>query len=98
MRLTRKQRDQIHLMWDFKCCYCGEPLGRSGTLDHVIPKALGGTADLHNVVSCCLACNSSKGHKDWITWYRAQHFWTDAREWAIVIWLGQNQPRHPQQR
>jgi 5-methylcytosine-specific restriction endonuclease McrA len=97
MRLPRNKRDQIHLAWNFECAYCGEPLGRSGTLDHVIPKALGGSADLHNVISCCLACNSSKGHRDWITWFRTQPFWTDTREWAIVQWLGQNQPRHPEQ-
>ena len=72
MRLPRNKRDQIHLAWNFECAYCGEPLGRSGTLDHVIPKALGG---------------SSKGHKDWITWFRTQHFWSDTREWAIVQWL-----------
>jgi len=87
MRLPRKQRDQIHLHWNFQCCYCAEPLGRSGTLDHVIPKALGGTADLNNVVSCCLACNSSKGHRDWLAWYRTQTFWSASREWAIAQWI-----------
>ncbi len=89
MGLRRKQRDQIHLQWDNRCAYCAEPLGRSATLDHVIPKALGGTADLSNVVSCCLACNSSKGHRDWISWYRTQHFWSATREWTIANWLRQ---------
>ena len=87
MRLPRKKRDQIHVRWDHRCAYCAEQLGRSGTLDHVIPKALGGTADLSNVVSCCLACNSSKGHRDWLSWYRAQPFWSATREWAIAQWI-----------
>ena len=94
MRLPRKVRDQIHVRWDHRCAYCAEYLGRSGTLDHVIPKALGGTADLSNVVSCCLACNSSKGHRDWISWYRAQDFWSPTREWTIANWL-RNQKPHP---
>jgi 5-methylcytosine-specific restriction endonuclease McrA len=41
--VTRKSaRDQIHLAWNYQCAYCGDELNRSPTLDHVVPKALGG--------------------------------------------------------
>ena len=87
----RSARDQIHLAWSYRCAYCDDPLGRSPTLDHVVPKVHGGLTVRENLVSCCLACNSSKGHKDWATWFRAQEFWSALREWAIARWLnGEN--------
>jgi hypothetical protein len=32
-------------------------------------------------------CNSQKGHKPWVDWYRAQPFWSALGEWAIVQWI-----------
>jgi hypothetical protein len=32
-------------------------------------------------------CNSQKGHKEWISWYREQPFWSALGEWAIAQWL-----------
>jgi 5-methylcytosine-specific restriction endonuclease McrA len=70
--VTRKSaRDQIHLAWNYQCAYCGDELNRSPTLDHVVPKALGGVHHRSNLVSCCFMCNSQKGHKHWVDWYRA---------------------------
>ncbi len=72
------------------CAYCGDPLGRSPTLDHVIPKVHGGLTVRSNMVPCCWSCNSRKGHKTWIDWYRAQDFYSEMNEWAIAQWLGQD--------
>jgi 5-methylcytosine-specific restriction endonuclease McrA len=83
----RSARDQIHLAWNYRCAYCDDPLGRSPTLDHVGPKVQGGLTVRENLVSCCLACNSSKGHKEWLDWYRGQDFWTTLGEWAIACWI-----------
>ena len=89
--VTRKSaRDQIHLAWNYQCAYCGDELNRSPTLYHVVPKALGGVHHRSNLVSCCFMCNSQKGQKHWVDWYRAQPFWSSTREWAIVQWLGGN--------
>ena len=33
------------------------------TIDHIIPKSLGGRTVWENVVSCCRACNLRKGNK-----------------------------------
>ena len=85
----RSARDQIHLAWNYQCAYCGDPLGRSPTLDHVTPKVHGGLTVRENLVSCCLSCNSRKGHRAWIDWYRQQSFWSPEREWAIAQWLHQ---------
>jgi 5-methylcytosine-specific restriction endonuclease McrA len=83
----RSARDQIHLAWNHECAYCGDPLGRSPTLDHVVPKVHGGLTIRSNLVSCCFMCNSQKGHKPWVDWFRAQPFWSPLREWAIAEWI-----------
>lgn len=86
----RSARDQIHLAWNWQCAYCGDNLGRSPTLDHVIPKIHGGLTVRTNLVSACWSCNCSKGHKPWVDWYRSQPFWSAIREWAITQWLRQD--------
>jgi len=49
-------RDRNH------CQYCGKrfPLPEL-SLDHVVPRSLGGKATWDNVVCCCVACNVRKG-------------------------------------
>jgi len=44
----------------FKCAYCGRsdlPL----TIDHVLPRAQGGTDAWENLVCACTICNNKKG-------------------------------------
>lgn len=60
------------------CLYCrraltpaGGGISTSATLDHLIPRAMGGK----RVVPCCLACNALKGMmlpREWSAW-REQH-------------------------
>lgn len=47
----------------FTCQYCGRNGGERMTIDHVIPKSLGGRTVWENVVSACRACNLKKGNK-----------------------------------
>lgn len=49
-----KQRD------NHTCQYCGEP---GETIDHIIPKALGGTSTWGNLCVACQKCNQHKGRK-----------------------------------
>jgi 5-methylcytosine-specific restriction endonuclease McrA len=51
---------------DGDCCqYCGERLPRSElTIDHVIPRSLGGKSTWENVVCCCIDCNRRKGGRN----------------------------------
>jgi 5-methylcytosine-specific restriction endonuclease McrA len=57
--LTRKnilRRD------NFKCAYCGRsdlPL----TIDHILPKAKGGTDSWENLICACTVCNNKKGDR-----------------------------------
>ena len=54
MRQTVLERD------DYTCVYCGRRGGRLG-LDHLVPVSRGGTSELSNLVTACVACNSAKG-------------------------------------
>lgn len=40
------------------CVYCGKDAAH---VDHVMPKARGGSDDLSNLVPCCTRCNHAKG-------------------------------------
>ena len=57
-------RYNIFLRDGFTCQYCPARPGISNlTLDHVVPRAAGGTTIWTNVVACCMPCNQRKGHK-----------------------------------
>lgn len=42
------------------CAYCGK---RATTIDHVLPRALGGVNSYENCVAACVRCNSKKADK-----------------------------------
>ena len=46
----------------FKCAYCGSEK-RKFTIDHIIPKSMGGKTNFENCVSSCKPCNNKKGNK-----------------------------------
>lgn len=57
VKLTRRE---VFRRDDFTCQYCGRkdvPL----TLDHVVPRHMGGEHSWTNVVTACAACNHRKG-------------------------------------
>jgi 5-methylcytosine-specific restriction endonuclease McrA len=46
------------------CQYCGAQPGRAHlTIDHVLPRAQGGTTAWENVVAACAACNHRKANR-----------------------------------
>lgn len=46
----------------YECQYCETKKGRM-TIDHVLPRALGGGNFWENTVTACFSCNNKKGHK-----------------------------------
>jgi 5-methylcytosine-specific restriction endonuclease McrA len=46
----------------YTCQYCGTT-ARELTIDHVVPKRLGGGSSWENLVCCCRRCNTKKGDK-----------------------------------
>ena len=51
-----------------RCVYCGATENLS--VDHLFPRIKGGTDIVENPVCSCKSCNSSKGKKDLMVWYR----------------------------
>lgn len=45
---------------NYKCAYCNKA---ADTIDHVIPKSLGGESSYENCVASCLKCNAKKSNK-----------------------------------
>ena len=57
-----------------QCAYC---LGEANAMDHVKPLVTNGLptgyiTEIKNLVPCCSACNSAKGAKDFLLWYKSQ--------------------------
>lgn len=50
-----------------RCVYCGSEGNLS--VDHMIPRASGGSDSSDNLMCCCKKCNSSKGDRNLIEWY-----------------------------
>lgn len=61
-RIPRPFRRNVALRDGYRCCFCGCRLSyRTLTLDHVVPKCLGGEDSWENLASACMRCNSRKG-------------------------------------
>ena len=52
-------RENVFRRDGYQCQYCGT--SKDLTLDHVVPKAKGGSTTWNNLVTACKVCNSKKG-------------------------------------
>jgi 5-methylcytosine-specific restriction endonuclease McrA len=59
LRLSRRS---IFARDNYTCQYCGQRF-KDLTLDHIVPKRLGGGTSWENLVCCCHKCNSKKADK-----------------------------------
>lgn len=60
--VVRFNRKNLFARDDFRCQYCGQAQPTSQlSLDHVLPRSLGGKTTWENIVCSCLSCNSRKG-------------------------------------
>lgn len=57
---VKLSRREIFRRDNYTCQYCGKETGNL-TIDHVIPRHLGGKHTWNNVVAACGACNHHKG-------------------------------------
>lgn len=58
-----RNRQRIATSQSDKCHYCGVEFSKTNkpTIDHVLPKHLGGKNDSSNKVAACAPCNNFKG-------------------------------------
>lgn len=63
---VKYNRFNIYLRDNYTCQYCGfrsyEKQKDILTLDHVIPRAMGGESSFENIVTACSSCNIEKAH------------------------------------
>lgn len=56
------------------CVYCGR---EATTVDHITPKAAGGTDEDHNLVAACLECNGTKQDRQHVRINYVNKNWID---------------------
>lgn len=68
---NRAMRRWLRETYNGACAYCRRHIGKRGTVDHYMPRALGGSNHRANLRWCCIACNQAKAdmHPDeWASW------------------------------
>ena len=70
--IHKTTRLAIYLRDGFTCIDCLRDMHDADpfdvTLDHLIPRSLGGTHETTNLATACRSCNSSRQAKDWQVW------------------------------
>lgn len=62
-QISPHRRFQVFNRDSFRCFYCGADSSRGLVVDHVVPRALGGTNDRWNLVTACGLCNHGKSDR-----------------------------------
>jgi len=81
----RKFRKSIKYGWGGFCAYCR--CERATTLDHLKPKARGGSSLRSNLVPACRSCNHSKASENWLEWFQRQEFYNKVAQELIEEWI-----------
>jgi len=58
-RQWRRHRLLVLVRDRYRCRWCGK---RATCVDHVVPRAFGGSDDLANLVASCTGCNSRRAY------------------------------------
>ncbi len=93
-------REEIFRRDDYICQYCGRRVSKP-TIDHVVPRRLGGQDTWENLVTACAECNTKKGgrplHETSMrllrepappplsAFYRFRHYLRARREWEDFL-------------
>lgn len=78
--MTKRQRFRVLRRCGFRCTYCGRSaLEVVLEVDHVIPRAKGGSDDDDNYTASCFDCNRGKGTESvgFLGWLRSQRLRDD---------------------
>lgn len=66
-RMNQRRVRNFKKKWDdyygMHCAYCTVECESDGTIDHIIPRCLGGKNEQSNLVIACRACNELKADK-----------------------------------
>ena len=81
----RLWRHKIKEEWDWECAYCGSD--ENLTIDHIVPRAKGGTDFTKNCLCACHSCNQDKGYTPVEDWYLSQEFFDVDRYEKVKSWM-----------
>jgi len=81
----RLWRTQIKEEWGWECAYCGST--HKLTIDHIVPRAKGGTDFTKNCLCACHKCNQDKAYSPVEDWYLSQEFFDIDRYEKIKKWM-----------
>jgi len=84
--LTLAEWEVIKENFNNNCAYCGGT--KKLEQDHFIPSSKGGEYTHNNIIPSCRSCNSSKGNRDFFTWYLKNKHYNKRRESKILKYLG----------
>jgi len=83
--LTIEQWNYAKEYFDNRCAYCGEEVKL--VQEHFVALSKGGEYTINNIIPSCIRCNSSKGTKIFIEWYKKQKYYSQERELKIYEFL-----------
>lgn len=87
MTRARSKIDRRKSIWkkaNGRCAHCGRAANAAlQTVDHVIPKSLGGSDDLRNLMPLCYNCNEERQSAE----IEPATFYCYAEDWAIEDFL-----------
>ena len=94
---SKTQERHIRAYFNNRCAYCGvniPPEGRTGHIDHLIPRQNGGTNHISNLVLSCNICNGDeKLDQDWRVFIHQKVTDISERQLRIVAiekWISDN--------
>lgn len=63
MAVSKQRRRSVIKRDGMECTYCGIEIPKGSiTIDHVVPRKLGGSHKVSNLCVTCEDCNKNKGH------------------------------------
>lgn len=83
--LSLDEWEYILHIFNHSCAYCGSV--HDLTQDHIIPLNADGLNVSYNIVPACKSCNSSKGARSLINWYKKQVFFNESKLHKVINWL-----------
>jgi len=83
---TTKDWQETKLKFNNCCAYCGKE--KLLTQEHFIALSKNGEYTVDNIIPSCQSCNSSKGNKDFFTWYLSFKYYSVVRQNHILEFLG----------
>lgn len=97
-------RARIYLRDGHRCVWCAQRVGcarlgmpNDATLDHVIPRAEGGSNRYWNLVTSCQRCNSRRRHESAVTFAERFGYDAPAIAWRILAAISKPLPALPGQ-